>query len=395
MELADLAGAEVVLLGVGIETLSVLAPLRAAPVGRIRVVEAGPIADERRATLESHGIDTDAITGEMPTGPVDVVLRSPGFPRHRVDVEALCADARIATTPTGLWLAIRGPARTIVVTGTKGKSSTVTLIAQGLDRVGLTHEVVGNIGTPPWRIDPHTEAVVVAELSSYHGADLISTGEIAVLTLLAEDHLDWHGGIAAYRRDKLRILGIGLGDPNTPSHRFALADTALPDPHGPIVERVEVAAGADLRGHNVALAVAAVRAEAALRDVPVPDAGEFAATLAADYPELPGRFRVVSTRRGVTWIDDALGSNPSATAAALGHVAPGPAVLICGGHDRSTSLDPVLTVLDAWPEASLTVLWLGDGSDHRATELGAHRAVAHVDAVGSMEDAVRRADAVT
>lgn len=394
MDLTDLADSDVVLLGVGLETLSILPHLHTAGAGRVTVVEAGTISDERRATLQANGIGPEDIVPAVPVGPVDVVLRSPGFPRHREDVEALCATARIATTPTGLWLAIRGPARTIAVTGTKGKSSTVTLIAQGLERAGIAHEVVGNIGTAPWSVDPHTGSVAVAELSSYQGADLVSTGEVAVLTLLAEDHLDWHGGVAAYHHDKLRILGLDLGDAAQPRHAFALTDAVLPEPLTGRVERVDAPAGADLHVRNVALAVAAVRAEATLLGGTPPDADALARTLLEDYPDLPGRFHTVATRDGVTWIDDALGSNPSATAAALAHLAPGPAVLICGGHDRTTSLDPVLTALDTWPDATLDVLWLGDVGDHRAKRIASHNAVAGLEPVATMEDAVQRAAAI-
>ncbi len=338
MQLDDLAGADVVLLGVGVETLTVLPHLRTAGVGRIRVVEPADIGEERRGTLADHGVDDAAILDDVPDG-AEVVLRSPGFPRHRSDVDRLCANARLATTPTGLWLAIRGGPGTIAVTGTKGKSSTATLIAEGLGMVGLDHELVGNIGTVAWSVDPTTDAVVVAELSSYHGADLVATGEIVVLTLLAEDHLDWHGGVATYHRDKLRIVEAAQGDGTPPVHRFTLADTPLDEPLASTVEQVHAPAGADHRLRNVALAVTAVRAEAALRGVDVPDGNELGTALAAAYPDLPGRFHTIASRDGITWIDDALGSNPSATAAALEHLAPGPAVLICGGHDRLVAIE--------------------------------------------------------
>lgn len=390
--LADLADADVVLLGVGVETLSVLPHLRQVGVARIRVVEAATPTPDQAAVLDAHGVSPTELLRDVPES-ADVVLRSPGFPRHRPDVDALYETARFGTTPTGLWLATRGSAGTIAVTGTKGKSSTATLIAAGLEHCGVPAFLAGNIGTAAWSHDPHRDGVAVVELSSYQGADLVSTGEVAVLTLLADDHLDWHGSAEAYRHDKLRVLGLDLpatGGTATggPTTALVLADQALPESLANTVTRI--AAAGDYQARNVALAVAAVRAELTLRGVAaVPDADALATELTADYPHLQSRFEIVAEIAGVTWIDDALASNPSATAAALERLAPGPAVLLCGGHDRGVSLDPVLGALDDWPAGTIEVIWLGDATDHRIVELAAHRAVRQHFATESMADAVR------
>ncbi len=229
----------------------------------------------------------------------------------------------------------------------------------------------------------------MVELSSYHGADLIATGEVAVLTLLADDHLDWHGSAEQYRQDKLRILTIDQADGAPPAARFALADQELPEPLASQVTRV--AASGDHRARNTALAVAAVRAELGLRGAPVPDVEPLTKSLADAYPDLPSRFQTVATTDGITWIDDALGSNPSATAAALERVAPGPAVLICGGHDRHVPLDPVIDVLSGWARDALTIVWLGSADDPRLGQLAAQPAVADTTCVSAMSDATTAA----
>jgi UDP-N-acetylmuramoylalanine--D-glutamate ligase len=305
---------------------------------------------------------------------------------HRPHVAKLCKRAELATTPTGLWLAIRGGHRTIVVTGTKGKSSTASLIAIGLGYGGVTATLAGNIGISAWNLDPHLDGVAVVELSSYHGADLISTGEVAVLTLLADDHLDWHGSAAAYRRDKLRVLTAPQADGNPPAVRLMLDDQKVFHALDHLMTRVP--ASGDHRDRNVALAVAAIQAESALLGIEVPDPVALTERLTDDYPSLPSRFEPVDVVRGVSWIDDALASNPTATAAALERVAPGPVVLICGGHDRNVSLDPVLHELDRWPDGSLAVVWLGDDRDPRNQLLAAHPAVGVDLLTPTMPDAV-------
>ena len=384
-DLADLAGRDVVLLGVGEETLTVLPHLRAAGVDRVRVVEAGELRPDQSRRLAEQGIEDADLRDVTPTH-ADVVLRSPGVPVHRPDVAKLCKRAELATTPTGLWLAIRGGHRTIVVTGTKGKSSTATLIATGLGYAGVTATLAGNIGISAWHLDPHLDGVAVVELSSYHGADLISTGEVAVLTLLADDHLDWHGSAAAYRRDKLRVLTAPQADGNPPAVRLMLDDQKVFHALDHLMTRVP--ASGDHRDRNVALAVAAIQAESALLGIEVPDSVALTERLTDDYPSLPSRFEPVDVVRGVSWIDDALASNPTATAAALERVAPGPVVLICGGHDRNVSLDPVLHELDRWPDGSLAVVWLGDDRDPRNQLLAAHPAVGVDLLTPTMPDAV-------
>jgi UDP-N-acetylmuramoylalanine--D-glutamate ligase len=371
-DLADLAGRDVVLLGVGEETLTVLPHLRAAGVERVRVVEAGDLRPDQSRRLAEQGIEVADLLDVTPTY-AEVVLRSPGVQVHRPDVAKLCKNAEVATTPTGLWLAIRGGHRTIVVTGTKGKSSTATLIATGLGYSGIAATLAGNIGISAWDLDPHLDGVAVVELSSYHGADLIATGEVAVLTLLADDHLDWHGSAAAYRRDKLRVLTAPQADGNPPTVRLMLDDQKVFHALDHLMTRVP--ATGDHRDRNVALAVAAIRAESALLGVEAPDPETLTERLTDDYPSLPSRVEPGDVVGGVSWIDDALASNPSATAAALERVAPGPVVLICGGHDRNVSLDPVLHELDRWPDGSLAVVWLGDDRDPRNQLLAAHPAV--------------------
>ena len=390
MQLAELAGRDVILLGVGKETLTVLPHLRAASVASVVMVEPGPIKPNQFAQLAAGGIDAADVADVVPpTG--DIVLRSPGFPRHRDDVEALAAAASLMTTPTGLWIDVRGGARTITVTGTKGKSTTATLIRNGLVRAGVDATLAGNIGTSPWELDPNLADVVVVELSSYHGSDLISAGEITVLTMITTDHVDWHGSADRYRRDKLRILRATQADGSPQVHVFALPGENLPGNLIGTVERIDAHTDGirgDYRHRNVALAAAAVNAELQLLGRTPINTAELREKLASDYPSLPGRFHLVGRHGNVDYIDDSLASNPTATAAALETLAPGPAVLICGGHDRAVPLDPVVDVLTRWPENSLSIVWLGSDEDPRYQVLASLPAIDQRLLARNMEDAL-------
>ena len=142
-----------------------------------------------------------------------------------------------------------------------------------------------------------------------------------MLTLLSDDHLDWHGSAAAYRRDKLRILTVPQADGKPPAVRLMLDDQTVFHSIDHLMTRV--AAVGDHRTRNVALAVAAIRAESGLLASMCPIRERLTERLTDDYPTLPSRFEPIDVVQGVSWIDDALASNPSATAAALERIAPG------------------------------------------------------------------------
>ncbi|MFM2238047.1 MAG: UDP-N-acetylmuramoylalanine--D-glutamate ligase, partial [Actinomycetota bacterium] len=136
----------------------------------------------------------------------DLIVTSPGF---RPDSEhILWANASKIPVWTDIDLAWRlrdkigKPADWICVTGTNGKTTTVQLTNQILEKAGLRSVACGNIGTPILDCirDEIGFDVLVVELSSFQ---LHYLGEIkpfsAALLNLDLDHLDWHGSFDAYR----------------------------------------------------------------------------------------------------------------------------------------------------------------------------------------------------
>ena len=97
--------------------------------------------------------------------------------------------------------------RTVGVTGSKGKSTTSSLISHLLTGVGRPNVFGGNIGVPLLDL-PEAECYVL-ELSSYQCADLTESPRVAVVTSLFPEHLDAHGGEREYYRDKLNLLAYG------------------------------------------------------------------------------------------------------------------------------------------------------------------------------------------
>src|ERR1700730_105649 len=93
---------------------------------------------------------------------------------------------------------------TIAVTGTKGKSTTASLISHVLTRLGRRVALAGNIGIPVTDIAGVDYAVI--EVSSYQAADFDGICDLAVLTSLYPEHADWHLTIERYIRDKINLL---------------------------------------------------------------------------------------------------------------------------------------------------------------------------------------------
>ena len=139
----------------------------------------------------------------------DWVVASPAMqPRHRCLIAARQAGVPV-TTEIRLFIE-RCPARIIGVTGTKGKSTTAKLLHLMLSQRYRTH-MGGNIGGSlldelQW-IDH--DNLVVLELSSYmlhYLREIKWSPHVAVVTLLAADHLKWHGSLKAYLEAKRTIV---------------------------------------------------------------------------------------------------------------------------------------------------------------------------------------------
>ena len=139
-------------------------------------------------------------------GGFDVVVKSPGISLYDPLVVQARADGVRFTSLLNLWFADAPTCRTICVTGTKGKSTTTALIAHILRGVGWNAMAAGNIGVPVTELPRDGLDAAVIEVSSYQAADFAGQCDIAVLTSLHQEHLDWHGSVAAYRRDKLNLL---------------------------------------------------------------------------------------------------------------------------------------------------------------------------------------------
>lgn len=299
----------------------------------------------------------------------DRVLRSPGVP---VDLPALrrWRNAGIEITCiSSLWFAERSDAFVVGVTGSKGKSTTSSLIAHLLRRSGKTVALGGNIGVPLLDLFDVRADVFVAELSSYQLADLQGRLDIGVMTRLFPEHLDWHGGEQAYYAAKLRLAELLQGRPLFINAGDPVLQASVRDRAGlvPVNRRETLHARSDgiwdaerqrlpaecspLLGHhnldNLALATAVVEE---VLGAPL----DLSEALPGFQP-LAHRLQPVGESGGVRWINDSIATTPHATAAAL-ESCRGDVVLIVGGLERGGDWTPVIERLSGRPLAGLVAL---------------------------------------
>jgi UDP-N-acetylmuramoylalanine--D-glutamate ligase len=274
--------------------------------------------------------------------------------------EALvAADARGAdvVSEVGLFLRLTR-ARVLAVTGTKGKTTTSSLVGAMLEAGGATFALGGNIGTPLIeRADElRSEAWAVLELSELQLPTIDRGADIALYTNIGEDHLDRHGTVEAYRAVKARLAELSAASGRVVLNhddagcrelgtRLAPASLAWYGHERPAAGPVEA---------WVEDGVLTVAGEPVLpiSDVPLPgrhmQSNVIGAALAASlagvrapaladairgFGGVPHRLETLAVRGGIRWVNDSQATIPVATIAAL-HAFEAPIVLIAGGRGK-------------------------------------------------------------
>ena len=337
---SDLRGARVGVWGLGKEGQATVRKLRTLAIAPV-LVDDSP---------NDPSILPTANGGLAALKHTDVVIKTPGISPYTPQAGELRAAGVTLVGGLGLWMNEADPAKVVYVTGTKGKSTTSSVIGHLLRGLGHKTLVGGNFGAAPY--DPeHGDDYDywVIEVSSYTATDLAVTPPVTAVTSLHPDHLPWHGGVERYYADKLSAttqpgadVTIANGDSELLRERAGLL--------GPRIQWVSETddTGAtwmvplNLPGrHNrrnaliaraVLLALATAAGDQALSGL-VAD-NERLADAAGGFTPLPSRLTPVGTVGGVTFIDDSLSTNVLATLAALDSFPGKRVALIVGGQDR-------------------------------------------------------------
>ena len=353
----------------------------------------------------------------LPEG-VDLVVTSPGWrPDSPLLVDAAASGVEVVGEPELAWrLRATGedgvPAPWLAVTGTNGKTTTVTMLESILQAAGRRAVAAGNVGRPLVEVVTAVTPdgapaydVVAVELSSFqlHWSSSIAPAAAAVLNV-ADDHTDWHGSFAAYRDAKARILALApvavadagdpvaaglvarhprpvtvtLGEPAPGQlgvRNGVLVDRAFAaDPAGEVL--LEQAALGVPGPHNTVNALAAA-ALARAGGIPV----DAIARGLAGFRGGAHRNVRVATVAGVDYVDDSKATNPHAAAASL--AAYPRVVWIAGGLLKGADVEPLVAAVA--PRLAGVVL-LGRDRAVLAAALARHAPMVPVVTVDSGDD---------
>lgn len=357
MRFSQLDGRRVALWGWGHEGRAAYHAVRARLPGLPLTLFCSADEAMEAAALGDALLHVEPVASAAALSAFEIVIKSPGISPYGAEARAASAAGTRFIGGTTLWFAEQADAtglaaRTVCVTGTKGKSTSTALLAHLLRSGGHRTALAGNIGLPllelPSQPSPEFWAI---ELSSYQTGDVAASGvrpDVAVALNVFPEHLDWHGSEARYVDDKLRLLTgarprvavLNADDPR-------LAALVLPDCQ---VRWFGCEDGWHLRGDTLYRGNVAVRDTAAL---PLPgrhnrsnlcavlaaiealgvDAAPLAAH-AATFQPLPHRLQTLGTRGGITYVNDSISTTPHASLAALDCFRDRRVALLVGGHDR-------------------------------------------------------------
>lgn len=198
MKLEELKDKKLLILGLGKEGLSTLKTLRKKFPNKII-----DIADQDTQRIIDRDDKLKYHLGknyQESLNLYDVIFKSPGIKITKSTIAKVTSQTKIIVE--------NYRDKIIGITGTKGKTTTTSLIYKILKDAKLNVELVGNIGNPPFDYIDKIKSTefFVFELSSFQLQDLNKSPHIAVFLNLYKEHLDYHGGFENYKKAKSNIV---------------------------------------------------------------------------------------------------------------------------------------------------------------------------------------------
>lgn len=318
--------------------------------------------DQEILELEALGCRLQTGEGYLADLSADLVFRTPGMHPANPALEGLRRTGARITSEMELFFRLC-PCTILAVTGSDGKTTTTTLIAQMLKAAGKTVWLGGNIGKP---LLPELDKIqftdfAVVELSSFQLMDMDQSPHVAVVTNLAPNHLDVHKDMEEYveakknlfrfqRADDVLVLNrdnaitsgfCGNGTTRFFSRQKKLGEgvyldgTVICRDGTPVLDIREIA----IPGvHNIENYMAAILAVEGL----VEDA--IIRKVAKEFGGVEHRIELVRVKDGVKFYNDSIASSPSRTIAGLNSFSQ-KVLLIAGGYDKHIPYDALGPVI--------------------------------------------------
>ena len=353
----------VAVIGVGVSNTPLLELLLAEGI-RVTACD-----KRRREQMGEQAEHLEQLGCELHLGPdylkdleADVIFRTPGLRPDVPEISACVQKGAVLTSEMEVFFQIC-PCPIIAVTGSDGKTTTTTIIAELLKKAGKRVWVGGNIGHPLLcEADGMLSTdFAVLELSSFQLMTMTQSPHIAVVTNLAPNHLDVHRDMAEYVAAKENIFihqsREDIAIFNADNAITAEQSTRAPGRARLFSRQGEVADGVFLRDedvvcrsggherivmttrdiklpgvHNVENYMAAIAAVDGL----VPD--QVIRTFAREFGGVEHRIELVRTYKGVRYYNDSIASSPSRAIAGLRSFSE-KVIMIAGGYDKHIPFD--------------------------------------------------------
>lgn len=329
------------------------------------------VSDDPMATCFLGPDYLDGLTG------MDLVIKSPGIPFNVFDTINMPANL---TSQTELFVTLFRE-QIIGITGTKGKSTTASLLYHIYQQAGIPSVLVGNIGIPPFdilsRIADNTR--IIYEMSSHQLENIRISPHKSVLLNIYQEHLDHYPTFNHYKQAKLNIaryqkikdififnssnhhIKQALRGINHKAHKVLLGQNYAKNDciyyqgddliisftglHGIIKE---LAGRSPLRGPHNLLNLAASASVAWLDGI---DAKTICQAVEC-FKSLPHRLEYAGSYMGVTFYNDSISTIPESTIAAIESL-PQTKAIILGGFDRGVDYQHLIDYVGLSPIQTL------------------------------------------
>jgi UDP-N-acetylmuramoyl-L-alanine---L-glutamate ligase len=308
MKLKELENKKIVILGFGREGRDTLSFLKKyVPSSEIKIVDPNKERDYAKKLNDCN-----------------LIIKSPGIPFKVLSQKAL----KKITTQTEIFLQ-NCPSAVVGVTGTKGKSTTASLIYGVLKKGGVKAHLVGNIGKPALSLLPRLkpDSAVVYEMSSFQLTNLKISPKIAVLLNIYKEHLDYYRSFSEYVAAKSNITKH-----QRPSDYliYNSKDSRVKD-----IAKKSRAKKISIEGKYYQLNMEAARRVGEIFKIP----SQKIETAIKSFKPLPHRLEYVGKFKGVEFYNDSLSTIPEATMEALDYLGGKVQTLIAGGYDRGLDFE--------------------------------------------------------
>ncbi len=322
------------------------------------------LADQKTINLtKEEKINTTVISGPNCFKNLDnfnLIIKSPGISDQIQEIKLAKSAGVSVTTLTNIFFDAC-PGTIIGVSGTKGKSTTASLIYHILKTAGKKVHLVGNIGTNPLPLleKAKKDDIFVYELSSYQLSTLEKGPKIAVLINIFPDHLPYHNGFKNYANAKANIsLKQKVGDYFIYNDEFSFIKNLAKKTKASTLnynKKYLIKNGAiyynkkqllnnkdiNLLGDHNLKNITAAMTTVSLFKIPTTTIIKSLKT----FKPLPHRLENIGKYQGITFFDDAISTTPESTMAAISCVQDSLETIILGGEDRGYKFDKLIIFL--------------------------------------------------